>query len=66
MRVGLPATLALRVYVAGLHGLCARLIARGGPAAGWPANEPWGERVAWAQDPEGYPLTLIESAATPD
>lgn len=61
-RAGLPATFALCIYVKDLDVLYTRLVARGFSGLRSPADEPWGERVAWAQDPDGYPLMLIQAA----
>jgi lactoylglutathione lyase len=38
---------------------CERLAALGVPILVQPANRPWGERLAYAQDPEGNPIQII-------
>jgi lactoylglutathione lyase len=57
---GLPATFVLCTYVDDLDGLYAKLRSHGVRGLAPPADRPWGERIAYVQDPDGYPILVIQ------
>jgi lactoylglutathione lyase len=57
---GLPATFVLCTYVANVDGLYALLMEHGVPGLMPPADRPWGERIAFVQDPDDYPVLVIQ------
>ena len=60
VRTGLPATFVLCSYVEDLDGLYAKLLAEGVRGLAAPKDQPWGERIAYVQDPDGYPILVIQ------
>lgn len=62
VRAGPPATFTLCVYVSDLDALYARLLEHGVAGRAAPADKPWGERIAFVGDPDGYPILLIQKA----
>jgi lactoylglutathione lyase len=60
VRAGAPATFTLCVYVSGIDGLYTRLIEHDVPGRAAPTDQPWGERVAFVEDPDRYPIMLIQ------
>jgi catechol 2,3-dioxygenase-like lactoylglutathione lyase family enzyme len=59
-RTGLPATFLICTYVEDLDLLFERLSAHKVKQLASPSDKPWGERVAYVQDPDGYPVMLIQ------
>jgi lactoylglutathione lyase len=59
-RTGLPATFLICTYVEQLDEFFERLRAHDVKELAPPTDKPWGERVAYVQDPDGYPVMLIQ------
>ena len=57
---GLPATFVLCTYVDDLDALYTKLLERGVRGLAEPKDRPWGERIAYVQDPDGYPILVIQ------
>jgi lactoylglutathione lyase len=66
VKVGLPATFVLCTYVQDLDRLYAALVERGVRGLSAPADQPWGERIAYVQDPDGYPILVIQAPIPKD
>ena len=60
VRTGLPATFVLCTYVDDLDALYTKLLERGVRGLAEPKDRPWGERIAYVQDPDGYPILVIQ------
>jgi lactoylglutathione lyase len=64
-RLGLPMLPAaghpfqMCVYVHDVDATTAALAAAGAPVLRPPADEPWGERLAYVADPDGTPVMLV-------
>lgn len=66
MKAGLPATFVLCTYVKDLDRLYTTLVEHGIRGLSPPVDRPWGERIAYVQDPDGYPILVIQEPASKD